>query len=299
MNHPLWTAERRSDRILVLKTNYQNTRDSERWVLLVSDNHFDSPQHDREKEAAFLRKAEARDAIILCFGDLFDLMGGREDRRRSRGGIRPEHDGKGYFDRVIKDAAKFYAPVAKRFAAVSYGNHETAWTTHNDSCPLDNFATRLQAQHGCKPEVMPYSGYIVLQFHRPCGNGHTSQFAYKIAYTHGHGGNAPVTAGTVQAQRHAVTQAEANLCVQGHNHRAYLLPIGKERLSSGLDAVVEETQWHARIPGFKRSATSGNGFEFEKGLAVNNPTVTGAIWLRLAAKKNRLICQPILDTEEA
>lgn len=56
----------------------------EQYFLLSSDHHFDSTHCDRSLLKEFFDKAKERKAKHLIFGDMFDLMQGRDDSRRNK-----------------------------------------------------------------------------------------------------------------------------------------------------------------------------------------------------------------------
>ena len=72
--------------------------------LLTSDHHFDSTKCDREKLKKHHNLAKEKEAGIFCFGDLFDVMQGRSDRRGSKEDLRSEYSGGNYYDLVVDDA---------------------------------------------------------------------------------------------------------------------------------------------------------------------------------------------------
>ena len=94
----------------VFRIKYNQTKEWEQWVLLTSDEHFDSKDCDRKLLKKHHEQAKERNAIILKLGDIFDCMGGAYDPRSGKGDLRPEYNVKNYFDVIVKDAAKFYEP---------------------------------------------------------------------------------------------------------------------------------------------------------------------------------------------
>ena len=96
----------------------------EQWFLFMSDNHHDSIYCERELELEHLEEARRRNARIFIIGDLFDAMQGRFDPRRSMDELRPEYRRPDYYDFVVKDTTKFFAPYADLLTMVCPGNHE-------------------------------------------------------------------------------------------------------------------------------------------------------------------------------
>jgi len=54
-------------------------------------------------------------------GDMFDVMQGRYDPRRSYDDLRPEYKTSTYLDDIVKDAADFFKPYAKNFLMIGRG----------------------------------------------------------------------------------------------------------------------------------------------------------------------------------
>lgn len=55
----------------------------EQYILLSSDRHHDSKWTDRDLELEHLEKAKERNAYVIDVGDMFDVMQGKFDPRRS------------------------------------------------------------------------------------------------------------------------------------------------------------------------------------------------------------------------
>jgi UDP-2,3-diacylglucosamine pyrophosphatase LpxH len=73
-------------------------------VLLISDLHWDNPHCDRELLRDHLEEAKKGGNDILINGDMFCLMQGKYDGRRSKSEIRPEHNNSRYLDSVVDTA---------------------------------------------------------------------------------------------------------------------------------------------------------------------------------------------------
>jgi len=244
----------------------------ERWVLLRSDAHHDSPYCDRITEKRHLDKALDRNAIILDAGDLFDAMQGRFDPRRSMDDVRPEDASVDYYDRIVDHAAEFYAPYAKQWLLFGKGNHESSVVKHTNHC-LTTALVRQLREAGCAGIVGGYGGWIKLSFavHK------TKRQAYNIKYFHGAGGEAPVTRGMIQTNRQQVYLPDADIVWNGHNHQTYVAAIPRERLSES-GKPWKDLCWHVRTPGYKDDYNDGSGgWEVERG---GTPKPRGACWLR-------------------
>ena len=65
--------------------------------LLIADTHFDSIKCDRKLLKKHLDQAKEKNAKIFIFGDWFDCMGGKWDKRSTKADIRPEYNTQTYF----------------------------------------------------------------------------------------------------------------------------------------------------------------------------------------------------------
>lgn len=128
------------------------------WVLLRSDAHHDSPHNAEAKERQHLDEAKERDAVVLDFGDLFDVMGGRFDPRKMESGVKGKHKVDHYFDAVLDDAAEFYAPYADNMVMLGAGNHETAVLKHHQM-NLTHALSRTLKRAATRDDVAIVGGY--------------------------------------------------------------------------------------------------------------------------------------------
>ena len=232
--------------------------------LLVSDLHLDSKECDRDLVKKVFDEALREDATILMFGDIMDLMGGKMDRRTNKGHIKSAYQVAEYFDAVIEEVAEFLRPYAKNIGMMSMGNHEYTVIKHHETNPLRNLIYRL----GPHIELGDYTGFIRFFFEDEKNNSNRS--SKTLYYTHGSGGNSPVTKVVIQTNRRAST-IEADLFVSGHIHQGWNVSHSRVKLN---DQCVIKTfdQEHIQLGTFKDSG------EWEKGKGFGSP-VKGGYWL--------------------
>ena len=152
-------------------------------LFTCSDVHFDNPKCDRDLFLKHMDRAIKEDAMIMITGDLFCLMNGKYDPRRSKSAVRPEHNVENYLDMVINDTADKFLPYAKNILIVTKGNHETAVSNNMETDVMVRFVERLNALAGTNIQVGEYTGYFTLQF--KCGN---DRKAINVGYSHGNWG---------------------------------------------------------------------------------------------------------------
>lgn len=242
--------------------------DWETWLLLMADVHWDNPLCRRDILKRHLDQAAERSARVFVFGDLFCLMNGKYDPRRSLGKVRPEHKVDHYLDAVIDGAVEWWQPWAPLVELVAPGNHETAVHKTTGSDPTTRFAKGV----GCA--VGTYQGWVRLML---SATEHAYRQQVRVRYHHGHGGGGVVTKGTLWPQRRAAWWPDADIVVSGHIHEQWSFPIVRERITTG-GRVYTDTQLHLQTPTYKDETTAGVGWAVEKGMS---PRPLGAWWVRM------------------
>jgi len=260
----------------------------EQYVLLMSDNHHDSPLCERKLEEKHLKEARDKKAWILFGGDYFDAMQGRKDPRSSYNNLDPALLGGDYLDRLVKFNADFLAPYAENIALIARGNHETGALKHYNVDLTSQLVYRLRNETKSDVRAGGYGGWVRFLFTMD----KTKRFSLNLKYFHGAGGEAPVTRGAIQTNRQAVYLPDADIVWNGHNHQGYVIMIQRERLSNA-GKVFQDVQWHVRTPGYLNGYGDGSeGWAVESGMS---PTPLGCVWLRLFREGNRIRVNAIQD----
>lgn len=271
--------------VTIVEIPYESYYDSLR-LLLRSDAHHDSAECARSLEKAHLEEAIDSGSLICDLGDIFDVMQGTGDKRGSKSAIKPEYKRDDYANAIIEDAAKFYKPYIDNWLIFGYGNHETSFIKYSNVDLIKMLLATLKAESNIQAVPGVYTGYIVFVFYRP-GNPRGAVRKFVISYTHGSGGNAPVTHGVIQAARKAVWAPDADLYISGHNHKSYFLEFRQERLTKNNRLKYLTKSW-VRIPSYKDKNKSGFGWDAEKEFP---PPVLGAYWVEIgfdSLNKNRI-----------
>ena len=222
-----------------------------RKFLLMSDIHLDSKKCDRELFKKHLDYAKEKGAGVLIFGDLMDLMQGKNDRRGSKTSLRKEYLLAPYFDSVIEDVTEFLLPYADEIKLITYGNHETAIIRHNEIDALNSLIFNLNTK---KKETDSrifkgaYNGYVRIRSQRGNKLGNRSQ--KYIKYHHGAGGNAPVTGGAISQSRAAGMFPDADIVVMGHIHQYNMRVITTEKIAQNFK-IKRHDQYHLRTSSYK------------------------------------------------
>lgn len=275
-----------------IKHQLKSTKEEDSfWVLLSFDRHHDNPKSNNVMEKRHLELARKRNAIIIDGGDLFCAMQGKYDKRSDKGDLKAEHKSGNYLDRLVDTAADFYGPYADLFAIMAPGNHETAISKRHETNLTERLVQTLNDRHKSNIKVGGFSGWIKFQI------GVFSQsLAVNLWYHHGYGGDAPVTKGVIQTNRQAVYLPDAHIVATGHTHNEWQFPIPRIRLTN-KGKIYHDEQLHLKVPSYKEEYVDGfGGWHIERG---GPPKPTGAVWLRLSARKTtqntQTVCDPIIE----
>jgi hypothetical protein len=246
----------------------------EQWVMLSADRHHDNPACNRRLERRHLEQAAERGALIVDAGDLFCAMQGKYDPRSSMDEIRPEDVGEDYLDRIVTHAAEDYGPFAANWLVIGVGNHESNVRSRHGTDLISNLVHRLNADYSAHVHMGGYGGWVRFMFTM----NRTKRQSLRLKYYHGFGGGGPVTRGTIQSNRQAVFQPDADVVLNGHIHESNLVSIARERLTAA-GKVHRDLIRFARTPGYKDEYGDGSA-----GWAVRvgqGPKPVGCIWMRM------------------
>ena len=263
--------ERINDALVIRMTH---SGDFEQWFLLMSDEHYDSKHCDRELLKIHHEQALTRGAKILKFGDVFDCMGGKYDKRSGKADIRPEYQVANYFDAIVEDAAGFYDKYKDNILMITDGNHELSVQQRHEIDLTGRLTEKLGVMRG------KYSGFIKFMFEQyPAGGGRES---YTMYYNHGSGGNSPVTRGAIKTNRRQ-HDIEADLYVSGHIHTSMEIPRPRVKLSNSHKAVLYEPE-HIMLGTYKNDFLTGGWADMKEFSAPN----LGGYWVRFYYRNNKV-----------
>jgi len=256
-----WNVIEHKRNVHEIAITYNNTQDSFP-VLLVSDVHYDSKQCDREMFKRHIEYAQEHNAMVWCFGDLFDLMQGKYDKRANKSAVRPEYFVDRYIDAVCDDLAGMIKETGLPWL-LGYGNHETSIIRHLEVDPIQHLAGRLHSEN-YPFWVGAYTGWVDMRFRRPDGSSTRHHLTH---YHHGAGGNAPRTKGTLRVDIDMAQYPDADLICQGHDHQKWHIPQSIRRYAGNTKAEVPQTVHHIQIGSYKSSGKKEMGYEVEKKFA--------------------------------
>lgn len=223
-------------------------------------------------ERKHLEQALERNAFIIDGGDLFDACQGKEDKRRNMDVLRDEDRRADYFDGLVENAAKFYAPFARNIAVMTPGNHEGKAKKHYGT----NLTKRLVAELNRQPGANIQAGCYT-QFLRICLTRGTQRQRYVAWWTHGAGGAAPVTQGMISHQRRRVFVSGVDLMIGGHNHLSWRMDA--IRLQLNHNGVVERKPvLVVNVPSYLDDYQAEDDYPHDKG---GEPKPLGAYWLHM------------------
>jgi len=252
-------------------------------VLHQSDQHWDSKKSHRSTIKQHLDEAMERNAPIFFYGDWFDAMQGKNDRRGSKSDVRPEYQSISYFDDLVDNCADWIAPYASNIVGWGRGNHETSVLLHNETDLVKRTVEKVNLINGTSILTMGYEGYIVLNFRKEDGSGVTGG-KKKVFFTHGTGGGGQASKGVTKTSYRAAVHPDADIVISGHTHKFWAMPEQRVRISD-MGRLYTDTQWHLQLGAYKDNYmnTPGLGWEHEKGFS---PTTVGTFWTNVRRKKS-------------
>lgn len=277
MAHP-WTVRRESRNVHVVEVDGgMSVPGFEFWALLSSDRHHDSTRANWDLERKHLDEAVSRNAAVVDYGDLFDVMGGKWDPRSPKGSLRQELAcAPDYLDAVVRHASEFYSPYAKQFAVIGRGNHETAITKRHEIDLTERLCASMSQASGVPVQAGGYGGWVVFRVTLQ----KTKVFVLRLRYFHGSGGGGLMTHGVLATRRMASWLPDADVVVCGHTHDHWHVKLMQERLVKfkGKYDIRLEEQHHVRTPTYKQEWDPAGGWHVETG---KPPKPQGAMWMRL------------------
>lgn len=244
-------------------------------ILNCSDIHIDSKDCDRELLAKHCEQAD----YIKIYGDLFDLMQGKNDKRRSYSDLKDKYKATNYIDEVVKDAANFFKPYAKKLLYVGLGNHETSVISNVGTNPLSAFCL-LMRMNGSNVVEGTYQGFIVDNF-EVYNSVHLNSII--TAFHHGHGGAPQKTEGTLEMEGDKAKFPNADIIMKGHNHFMWHNPGQTRYWLNNKYRMERRTQHHVRLGTYKKGKFI-DGWEVEKGF---KPTSLGGYMVNYSLEINR------------
>jgi len=272
----MWTViPGKDDNVHTIKFPY-SSNSLEQHVLLCSDVHFDNAKCDQKLFLKHCQLAKERNAPIIVFGDVLDLMQSKSDRRQSKKALRDEHKRDDYLNAVIEDTAEKLSGYP--FAVISKGNHETSIISHHGVDMIKILARELECHAG------GYRGFIKFAFEMQAANSTGNRQTIKMFYDHGSGGGGPVTKGTIKSARRSDMVDGVDIIASGHIHEAWVLERLKFTERSGR--VYHKTVFHVQCPTYKEEIGSGSsGWANEKTFP---PKPLGGWWLKFSLKSKRI-----------
>lgn len=244
-------------------------------ILLASDVHFDNPKCNRKLFFAHLDRIKKKNGKAFIIGDLFCMMQGKYDPRRSKKDVLPEHNVANYIDAVIDDTVKQLEPYKDVIAFVSEGNHESAILKNLETNVLSRFVGAFNNAYKVNVVEGGYRGWIIIRYNfssDKCIN-------HKIYYHHGYGGGGEMTKGILQHSRMNMHIEGADAIVMGHVHESYVQNGKTEFFNESGQAYSPKirTVYNIRTACYKEEFIEG-GFHIEKG---RSPKPLGGVHLSL------------------
>jgi hypothetical protein len=245
----------------------------EQWFLLSSDQHIDSKLCREDMFKRHLEQARERNAGIFMFGDLFDAMCGRADRRGGKSLTRPEFLGDNYLNLLLQHAIGLLGPYADRIIVIGQGNHETTPMEREEFDLLEGLTSWLNQRDGVDIRYGDYCGWIRFQFQID-GTRRTGRTMF---WHHGSGGGSWRSKGILNADRRQLAY-DADWYVTGHLHQSTDHEVVQVGINSHGREITREIK-HVQLPSYQDlMLAKRQGWGIRKGMT---PGPVGAKWMRL------------------
>ena len=250
----------------------KRTKDWSFRVLLTSDRHIDSPDSDWDLQQEHLNQARESGSPVLDAGDLFDAMQGKNDKRGSKGGVRPEHKTDTYFDDIVVTTAEKLAPWADLIPVFLSGNHEQSVVDRLETSLMERLVERLKTLTG---ETVYHGGYgAAISFVFVGEEGKTR--SVNLWMEHGAGGGGPVTGDLIAMYRKATYLPDFQIVCSGHTHDQAYRKLQRLRRSPN-GKLYEDTMHLVKLATYKHEYHCGrSGWHARRGAA---PKPVGAWWV--------------------
>lgn len=286
-----YTVEHPSRNVTVLRVPI--SAPAERWkfsMLLLSDAHIDHPRCDRRLLKRHLAQARETNAPVFIFGDIFDAMQGKRDKRSNKASLDPEiaaiirDQSKPYHSALVYWMAEFLEPFASVLHGLGLGNHETVPKDKDEVDYVGDLCRELKARGHDAPHEIGYSGWVRMQFEEQ-----TVRRSWTMKYCHGYGGGGPVTKDMIQSVRNKERLQLADCYASGHTHDRWANEDSIETLSRSNQ--IEYKPFHMlKLGTYKDDLGDGaEGFAVEKG---HPPKPMGGIWMDFSWEDRKVVVRP-------
>lgn len=269
-----WTLSPAGEKVYRLGVRANNSGDIRR-IGLFTDLHWDNAHCRLDALKRSLDDAAENDWPCLFFGDFFCVMQGRWDPRASQEGLRDEHRGGNYLDRVIDTSVQWFEPFKHIMAFVSPGNHEVSIRRRHETDLISRFVGGMRSA-GARTIQGGYWGYILLAL---IGGRQVQRDWRSLHYHHGYGGGGPITRGFIDHSR-TRSADQADIYISGHIHRRNM----DENIVRSITCrgnIEMRQQLFLRSSCWKDESKD----EWHSGLMGRDPRPIGGWWLDLYVDK--------------
>ena len=247
--------------------------------LLIRDIHLDNPKCDRKLLTKHLDEAMKRGAGILCFGDFFDAMQSKIDRRHNKSDLKGELKVANYLDALVYSAAEFLEPYKENLFLMGIGNHESKYLQVLETDLIERLIRELNTPNLYKGG---YHGFVRFQH----SITKTSRRTTTMYYSHGNWGGI-IGKGTQSIVRYASIAPDADIVVSGHIHEYWSTKHAQFKLTQN-GAIKIVPQLHIKTACYKEEFIQPDGWAIEK---ISMPKVMGGWWLTFHQEEDNIVAK--------
>lgn len=220
------------------------------WIYLSADDHIGHPNFDYKMWKEQHDEAKEKNAIILKFGDLGELIKPGDWRYTQDLDSYHRND---YYNAIEQETAEYLMPYVDNLYMMSMGNHEDKVVRRDNNDYLRGVLRILNSNRNRNlPPIFQgdYRGFYKIKFCRVHRTNWSGILPYSIFYYHGKGGAAEVTGGAITLDRLS-RMAMANLIVSAHIHEAMVRSLNSMWYMTSQDTPKEFQRFGIILSTFK------------------------------------------------
>lgn len=261
--------------IPILKRKIEIPIDKPYKILIISDIHIGADDFNQRQFDKFMQKHYDNIDEIIILGDIFDAIFTKDKRYQPSSNKFAEFDAQS--NKAIDMAFDILEPYSNKISMLGYGNHEYSIIKYGSTDLLAWLSDKLNSELDCSIELGGYMGYIY--YNIDIAGNHTQ--TYKLLYSHGRGGNAPITKGMID-----ISRMKTNFIYDGfffgHKHsnisdKDIYIDINK---SGNLE---QHSRISAQVGTFKNQVFDSNNIDFAA-LKNFSPASDGGLVLELSTE---------------
>lgn len=196
------------------------------WLYVSSDHHIGASNTDYGLIKAEVEAARRLNAVCILNGDHFDAILPHDRKRFTVEAMHERVRNDSSLNSALEWAVELFAPIAPQIAAIGHGNHDESVVKHH-SVHLGSMLAAGLTGYGFDGTFGGPEGYVLVRLTDGSKHGTT----IRVFYTHGAGGESPVTGGTIDFYRLRNWVVDADVITIGHKHNHLYQEVSRQRVT--------------------------------------------------------------------